>query len=367
MTLHHITEHVGSLIRPPELTDARNSKDSDQISLEELRVIEDFHIIRAIEMQEMVGMDLLTDGEYRRGNYMEALALSLNGFVAGTSHPIRSNWRGPNPDASGPAAVNLKIVGNRLKKHQRLTAHETIFLQQHTKRPFKVTMPSPTQFWLQWYQPGITDKAYPTREELLQHIALIIHDEVVDIINEGGSCIQLDATSYIDYVDAAGRGKMQELGIDLDSALDHAIAADNFCLKKTNGSTVSTALHICRGNKGGNWRGEGGYDAVAEKLFNSLEVDRILLEYDTERAGGFEPLRYVPKGLTVVLGLITTKSARLESEDLLLRRIEEASKYIPIEQLSLSPQCGFASNPISWDDQQKKLELVVDTTRKVWG
>jgi 5-methyltetrahydropteroyltriglutamate--homocysteine methyltransferase len=365
------SEHVGSLLRPNELLNARSARLENRVTQEKLQEIEDDAIRSAFEMQTTAGVSLFTDGEYRRGSYMEALALSIDGFVEGVSQPIRPRWRGPNPAAANSAPVNLRVVGERLRKTRRLTAHETGFLRRYSPGPFKITLPSPTQLWLQWYQPGVTDKVYSDRRELLYDIAMIVRDEIRAVIDEGPLCVQLDATSYIDYVDLEGRQRMKELGLDLDEALDHAIEADNLCFDGVDRGSVVTALHICRGNSRGNWRGEGGYDAIAEKLFNGLQMDRILLEFDTDRAGGFEPLRFVPKGKIIVLGLITTKNGDLESQDLLLRRIEEATQYIPIDQLALSPQCGFASsllgNFLSWDDQRRKLELVVETAQKVWG
>lgn len=365
------SEHVGSLLRPKALLEARTDLAENRISIDTLRGIEDRAIQSAFEMQARAGVALFTDGEYRRGSYMEALAMSIDGFVEGISEPIRPRWRGPNPEAANSAPVNLRVVGERIWKKRRLAGHETEFLRQNAPGPFKVTLPSPTQLWIQWFQPGVTDKVYADRGELLHDIAAIVRDEINSLSDEGPSCVQLDATSYIDYVDAEGRQKMKELGLDLDEALDQAIEADNLCFEGLNRSAVTSALHICRGNSRGNWRGEGGYDAIAEKMFNGLKVDRILLEYDTDRAGGFEPLRFVPKGKLIVLGLVTTKSGELESQDILLKRIEEASQYVSIDQLAISPQCGFASsllgNFLSWDDQQRKLELVVKTAERVWG
>jgi 5-methyltetrahydropteroyltriglutamate--homocysteine methyltransferase len=199
----------------------------------------------------------------------------------------------------------------------------------------------------------------------------IVRDEVRWLVSEGVSYIQLDAPYYSHYLDPRQRAHMQKAGLDPDRELEHAIAGDNAALQDAPRAGVTLALHVCRGNSKSRWYTEGGYDAIAEKLFGSLEVDRFLLEYDTERSGGFEPLRLVPRGKSVVLGLVTTKEPKLESQNELRRRIDEAAKFVPLEHLALSPQCGFASvaagNLLSMDEQWEKLELVVETARKVWG
>jgi 5-methyltetrahydropteroyltriglutamate--homocysteine methyltransferase len=226
------------------------------------------------------------------------------------------------------------------------------------------------------YQPGLTDRFYPTRSDLLDVLTEVVHNEVRALATDGVKYIQIDAPRYLYYVDPRLREHLRETGVDPDQALDEAIAADNAVLADVkriapDPDDVTLALHLCRGNSRSRWFAEGGYDAIAEKLFGSLEVDALLLEYDSDRAGGFEPLRFVRPGTTVVLGLVTTKEPTLESQDVLRRRIDEAAKYVPIESLALSPQCGFASiaagNLLSQDDQRRKLELVVDTARKVWA
>jgi len=218
----------------------------------------------------------------------------------------------------------------------------------------------------------VTDKFYPPIHDMLQDVAAIMRDEVQALIDEGASYVQLDAPSYSTFFDARRRDALKASGVDPAEALDAAIAADNAMIrdiKRKDGMVIG--IHFCRGNKRSAWGAEGSYEPIAEKAFGSLKMDRYLMEFDTERAGGFEPLRFVPKGKTVVLGLITTKAPQLESPDELLRRIEQASKYVPAENLALSTQCGFASaasgNLLSWDDMRRKLELVAKIARKVWG
>jgi 5-methyltetrahydropteroyltriglutamate--homocysteine methyltransferase len=265
-----------------------------------------------------------------------------------------------------------RVVGAKLRQVRRLTAHESGFLKQHAPGPCKITLPGVMTRALAWYKPGLTDRFYPTQADLVQELVGILQREVQALVDEGVSYIQLDSLHYvIRLVDPGYRQRLQETGADPDKELDETIAADNASLQAARRPGVTVGLHMCRGNNRSAWIAAGGYEAIAEKAFNTLQVDRFLLEYDTERAGGFEPLRFVPPGKTVVLGLISSKEPQLESQDLLRRRIDEAAQYVPIENLALSPQCGFAStapgNLLTWDEQRRKLELVAETARRVWG
>jgi 5-methyltetrahydropteroyltriglutamate--homocysteine methyltransferase len=237
-----------------------------------------------------------------------------------------------------------------------------------------MTVPSPSQFPAISFQPGITDRLYPTRSALLWALVPIIKGEIAALIQDGVSYIQVDAPRYSYYVDAKWRQHLRDLGEDPDASLDEAIAADNTCLEGARRQGLTVAMHICRGNNESKWYAEGGYEPLAEKLFTSLAVDRFLLEYDTARAGTFAPLRFMPRDkrdTMVVLGLVSSKDPRLESPDELRRRIDEAARYVPLENLALSPQCGFAStvagNLLTEAEQWRKLELVVETARQVWG
>jgi 5-methyltetrahydropteroyltriglutamate--homocysteine methyltransferase len=365
MTNRYRADQVGSLLRPADLLQARAAYAEGRLGLEELRKIEDRAILDALELQRRVGLDVFSDGEFRRGGWMTDVAEAVEGFVP---ERVGIRWRGPGGGVEGSLA---HVVGARLRQVRRLTAHESAFLKARAPGPVKMTMPSPSVFMLLSFKPGLTDRFYATRADLLRDLARIVRDELRALADEGVPYLQLDAPQYGNYIDPGLREGLRQAGVDPDRALDEAIAADNGCVAGVKREGVTVALHICRGNNTSRWFAEGGYDPIAEKLFGGLEVDRFLLEYDSERAGGFEPLRYVPKGKTVVLGLITTKEARLESEDELLRRIEQASRYVPLENLALSPQCGFASaaagNRLTADDQRRKLELAVETARKVWG
>jgi 5-methyltetrahydropteroyltriglutamate--homocysteine methyltransferase len=266
----------------------------------------------------------------------------------------------------------IPVIGGKLRQKRRLAAHESSFLLANAGQMFKITVPTANGFAMQnGYKVGVTDKFYPTRRDLLRDLAEIVKNEVVALVDEGVPYVQIDSPNYTSYVDESRRARMKEQGIDIDQALDDAIAADNLALQAAKRDGVILAVHLCRGNRRGRWGSEGSYEPIAEKLFSTLQADRFLLEYDSDRAGGFEPLRFVPRGKTVVLGLLTTKDGALESQDVLRRRIDEAARYVPTENLAISPQCGFASslpgNPITWDEQRAKLEMVVDTARKAWG
>ena len=361
-------DHVGSLLRPTEVLEARAAHAQGRLEGEELRSIEDKAILDALEMQRQIGLEIFTDGEFRRGSFLTSFAESVEGF-APPSASVSWQWHGPD---SGQVQTTVRVVEAKLGQRRRLTAHESAFMRDHSPGPIKITIPSPTLLiHMGSHQPGVTDKIYPTRGDLLQDVAKIINSEVKAVIDEGIPYVQIDAPNYGQFCDEAGRGRMREAGLDPDQAFDEYVEADRVTLDGARRAGMTLGFHICRGNNRSRWLNEGGYDAIAEKLFSSIPVDAFLLEYDTERSGSFEPLRFIPKGTTAVLGLITTKEGALESQDLILRRIDEASRYVPVEDLALSPQCGFASvsagNLLSQDEQRRKLELVVDTAHKVWG
>jgi 5-methyltetrahydropteroyltriglutamate--homocysteine methyltransferase len=263
------------------------------------------------------------------------------------------------------------IVNARVKQKKRLTKHEVDFLKQHSPGDIKMTLPTANQFPAIAYKKGISDKVYATYSEFLWDIAPIFKAEIQALSNEGVKYIQIDAPRYSYYIDPRWRQYVKdEMGVDPDKALDEAIKVDNFCLEGAKRDGIVLAIHLCRGNNRSQWYAEGGYDPIAEKLFTQLNVDTFLLEYESDRSGTFEPLRFVPKGKVVVLGLVSSKEAAVEPQDKLIQRIQEAGRHVPLENLSLSPQCGFAStmegNLLSEDEQWRKLQLVVDTARKVW-
>jgi methionine synthase II (cobalamin-independent) len=365
MMTRYRAEQVGSLLRPPDLLKARAAWKEHRITLDQLHRAEDRAIDAALDEQHRVGIDIYTDGELRRGSWLTDMAEAVEGFVPDN---VALEWKGPGGGIEGSTAL---VAGARLQKIRKLTAEELPFLKRNAHGPFKITLPAPSNFVLASYKPGVTDSVYKSRADLLQDVAATVRDEIQWLISEGVEYIQFDAPYYSHYLDSQQRERTRQAGLDPDHELENAILGDNAALKGLPRDRVTLALHVCRGNSRSRWYTEGGYDVIAQKLFSLLDVDVFLLEYDTQRSGGFEPLRFMPQGKTVILGLITTKEPRLESQDDLRRRIDEAARYVPLDNLGLSPQCGFASvaagNLLSLDDQWRKLELVVDTARKVWG
>ncbi len=351
-------DHVGSLLRPAELLEARTTG------------LEDQSILRVLERQKELGFRIFTDGEFRRGGFMSDFYDSVEGL--NPADDIKRTWQG----AKTRTGIGLAgVVSQKLRQTKRLTSHETAFLKQHSPGDIKMTLPTANQFPAIAYKTGVSEQAYPTRSDFLWDIVPIIRSEIQALIAEGVKYIQIDAPRYSYYIDPKWRAYIRdEMGMDPDQALDEAIRADNACLAGLNRDGVTIAFHLCRGNNRSRWYAEGGYDPIAEKLFNELNVDQFLLEYESERAGSFEPLRFMPKGKNakgVVLGLISSKLPQLESPEQVVRRIEEAAKYVPLDRLALSPQCGFASalegNLLTETEQWAKLKLVVDTARRVWG
>ena len=362
-------DHVGSLLRPDEVKEARGAFQAGNLDAEGLREVEDRAILDALERQRAAGVSVFTDGEFRRTGFQNDLIEAVEGFVTPDAPAVVRVWQGPGGEPTEQGT--RQVVGAKLRQVRGLTENQREFLQAHAPGPVKVTIPSPSQFPAICFQPGVSDRFYPTRSDLLWEIAGFIKAEIVTLLESGVEYIQIDAPRYSYYVDPQWRQHLRDLGEDPDAMFEEAVAADNFCLEGAQRPGATVALHVCRGNNQSKWYAQGGYEAIAERLFGTLAVDRFLLEYDTERAGTFEPLRFMPADKMVVLGLVSSKDPALESADYLIERIEEASAYVPLERLALSPQCGFAStaagNLLSEEDQWSKLELVADTCRQVWG
>ena len=360
----HKADHIGSFLRPAELLEAR-----DSARPEELRKLEDQHILRVLAKQKELGFECATDGEFRRRNFMSDFIDAVEGFDLGDA--VGRGWH----SGVSMSTVNISVTGivtSKLRQLRPLTNHELPFLRAHSPLPIKMTLPSATQFPAISFKRGITDKVYKDHSALLWDIVDIMKSDLKNLAADGVSYIQIDAPRYSYYMDAKWRDWIKtELQTDPETALNEAIHADNACLRAARHDGVTLAIHLCRGNNRSHWYAEGGYDAIAEKLFSELEVDRFLLEYDDERSGTFAPLRFVPKDRTVVLGLVSSKVSRMEDPAVLVQRIEEASRYVPLENLALSPQCGFAStaegNLLTEEQQWAKLKLVVDAARRIWG
>ena len=362
-------DHVGSLLRPAGLLQARAA----HISPSELEAIENREILRVLGRQKEIGLDVFTDGELRRTNFMSDFTEAVEGFDFADSVARRWNEAGEKSQTS-PAGVSsiTGIVNSTLKQRRPLTGRELPFLREHAPGPFKITLPSATQFPAISFKYGITDAVYRDPYALLQAITAIMAEDIGAFADSGVSYLQIDAPRYSYYLDSKWTAWMEkELRVDPAQMLSASLEADNSCFAAARRPGVTLAIHLCRGNNRSHWYAEGGYDAIAERLFHELNVDRFLLEYDDERSGTFEPLRFVPKGKAVVLGLVSSKRPELERKDDLLSRIDEAARFLPLEQFAISPQCGFAStmegNILTEDDQWAKLRLVVDVAREVWG
>ena len=359
------TDQIGSLLRPRALLDARARWREGHLPEEELTKLQDQAILDALHAQAATRQEVFVDGEFRRTGFMTGLPDSVAGFVEDAFAPIE--WKGGLGN-EGPSPNTQLVVGNRLVHKKRIAKDEADFLRKHAPGPFKITLPSPINFAVVFWRRGRSKSAYASPSEFLAHAAKILADEAKALSDEGVPYIQLDAPLYTHWADPGLKAKYIAAGFDMDRLLPEAIAADNWILDAAQPSV--TGVHLCRGNSMGRWLAEGGYDEIAERLFNELRCDRLLLEYDSPRAGDFRPLRFVPKSKIAVLGLITTKHGELESRDELVRRIEDAARYLPLDQLALSPQCGFASsgrgNPLTEEQQWRKLELVSEVARRVW-
>jgi 5-methyltetrahydropteroyltriglutamate--homocysteine methyltransferase len=366
MPASYRADQVGSFLRPAELLEARRNA---SVNPEQLRALEDRHIQRVLAKQKELGFEIFTDGELRRRNFMSDLTDAVEGFDMGDA--LSRPWK--TGEAAKASVINVAgIVTAKLRQVRPLTGHELPFLKKNSPGAIKMTLPSATQFPAIAFKRGVTDKVYKDHSALLWDIVGIMKQDIAKLAADGVSYIQIDAPRYSYFMDPKWREWIRtELKGEPDALFDESLRADNACLEAARRPGVTVAIHLCRGNNRSHWYAEGGYDAVAEKLFGTLAVDRFLLEYDDERSGTFEPLRFVPNGKTVVLGLVSSKLSQMESGDELVQRIKEASRYVPLENLALSPQCGFAStmegNMLTEEEQWAKLRLVVETTRRVWS
>ncbi len=358
-------DHVGSLLRPRPLLQARQRHGNGAISRDELRQTEDLYIREVTRKQEAIGLESITDGEFRRAffhlDFLEQLAgVEVSGRIAASS------------DAQaivGFTPPRLTVVG-KLRHIKNIQVADFKYLKSHVTQTPKVCIPSPTTVHFRGGRKAIDIDAYPDMDEFFVDLAQSFRDEVDALYQAGCRYIQLDDTNLAYLCDPEMRAGAVERGDDPNELpLTYAALINRVTDDRPTDLTV--AIHLCRGNHRSQWFAEGGYEAVAEVLFNELNVDAYFLEYDDERSGDFAPLRFVPPSKTVVLGLATSKVADLEPKHLLIQRVKEASKYIPLENICLSPQCGFSStehgNELTEDDQWAKLERVLVTAREVWG
>jgi len=359
-------DHVGSLLRPQGVLDARAKFHSGELAAEELRAIEDEAITEAVKQQESVGLKSVTDGEFRRTFFHVDFLEKLDGVSTSGGIEVSFKRQDGTVDFAPP---RLSVTG-KLRHVQDIQKVDFEYLQSKTSQTAKVTIPSPTMVHFRGGRKAIDIEAYPDMEEFFDDLAQCYRDEIQSLYDAGCRYIQLDDTNLAYLCDPKLREGARSRGDDPD-ALPRAYA--ELINKAIDGrpDDLTIGIHLCRGNFKSAWVAEGGYEPVAEVLFNELNVDGYFLEYDDERSGDFAPLRFVPQNKTVVLGLVTTKLDEMETADNIKRRIDEAAKYMPKDQMCLSPQCGFSStvhgNDIAADTQWRKLEFIVNTAREVWG
>jgi 5-methyltetrahydropteroyltriglutamate--homocysteine methyltransferase len=360
-------DHVGSLLRPPPLLKAREDQKQGRITPAELRAIEDSAIRDAVKMQEEIGLQGVSDGEYRRASWHMDFLYQVGG-VTKVQDNLTVKFHNEKGDIEfSPAALRVTA---KLKLQKTIFGEDFSFLKSVAKTTPKLTIPSPSMMHYRGGRAAVDETIYPEFEPFWQDLGRVYADEIEALGKLGCTYLQLDDTSLAYLNDPAQRDYITKLGGTGASQHLTYIRLINAALKKKpSGMTVCT--HMCRGNFRSSWVASGGYDHVAEALFGQLEVDGFFLEYDDARSGGFEPLRFVPKGKMVVLGLVTTKKGALEKKDELKRRIDQAAKFVPLEQLCLSPQCGFSStvegNALSVNEEIAKLRLIVETAREVWS
>jgi 5-methyltetrahydropteroyltriglutamate--homocysteine methyltransferase len=362
------TDVVGSLLRPPELLAARERLEHGGIRPPEFKRVEDAAVDAAIRLQDGVGLAVVTDGEMRRLSFQSQFTEAVEGFSDWDLDAfLWGDWHG---DEAGDKRIErppIAVVG-RLRRRRFLSAEEFTFARRRTERIVKVTLPSPSLF-ANFYDPQRSRGAYPKLESFLADVAEILRDEVDELVRLGCEYVQLDAPHYPLLLEPTYRDFYESRGWLAEHWLDFGLELDNSIFGQSSG--VMFGFHLCRGNQASRWLVEGSYDWLAQRLFPHVRAQRLLLEYDDERSGGFEPLAAVPEGKTVVLGLVTTKSGRRETIDELQLRIREAARHLPLERLALSPQCGFATsilgNTLSTADQETKLRTIVATAERVWS
>jgi 5-methyltetrahydropteroyltriglutamate--homocysteine methyltransferase len=363
-------DHVGSLLRPPELTRARAEFKAGRIDAAALREVEDEAVRGVIELQRSAGLQTVTDGEFRRTSWHMDFIYSLQGIEQVEGESIHVQFR--SDDGEYDYAPPAMRVGGKVGLSDTIFASAFEFLRDNAaaSQTPKLTIPSPSMVHYRGGNSSVDESVYPDLEQFWDDLTAAYRSQVAGVYGLGCRYLQLDDTSLAYINDPAQRAHIEQIGGDPDHLHEQYIANINRALADKPDDLVITT-HLCRGNNQSMWAAEGGYDFVAEALFGDLNVNGYFLEFDDERSGTFEPLRFVPEGKHVVLGLITTKRPQLEAKDMLKRRIEEASRYVDTEQLCLSPQCGFSSteegNKLTIDEERAKLELIVETADEVWG
>jgi 5-methyltetrahydropteroyltriglutamate--homocysteine methyltransferase len=373
------TDHVGSLLRPDYLIQAREDYVTGRIKPVEFKHIEDRAVDEVVALQLEVGCEVITDGEVRRLSFQAQLPEAVEGFgVWDVDAFLWGEWHG-NDQVGNFVLERPKELGvnGKLRRKRHLSAEEFVYLRARLPslsdgegpgvRP-KITLPSPS-LWANFWSAERSATVYPTLDSFLADVVSILREEVQELARLGCTYIQIDAPHYPLLLDSKTRAFYEGQGWSLEKWLAYGIALDNAVIDAA--PDVTFGFHLCRGNQGSRWLVSGSYDLIARPIFQGTHAHRLLLEYDDERSGDFAPLRAVPEDKTVVLGLVTTKTGRRETQEALVRRIHEAARFVPLERLALSPQCGFATsvmgNAISVDDERYKLKVIAETARTVWG
>jgi 5-methyltetrahydropteroyltriglutamate--homocysteine methyltransferase len=360
-------DHVGSLLRPKRLIDAREKAAKGGIDATALRAAEDEAIRDVVRLQEAAGLTSVTDGEFRRAMWHTDFLLGFEGIVA-TQSNYAVSFKGD--DGQTATTSSMMVVRSKVRRAKPIMVDHFTFLKSVTNQTAKLCIPAPTYLHMRGGRKIVDRTAYPDIAGFWDDIVAAYRAEIDDLVAAGLTYLQFDDVSFAYLCDASIRDQVRRDGEDPD-ALTGTYARIINAIVAGRPPGLAVAIHTCRGNHMSMWMATGGYDAVADSMLNLLDVDGFFLEFDTERAGGFEPLRFVPKGKKIVLGLVSSKVPRLESKDALKRRIDQAAKFVALEDLCLSPQCGFASthfgNRVTEDVEKRKLALVVEVAREVWG
>jgi len=362
-------DHVGSFLRPAQLLEARDGRAEGTVDPDTLRQVEDAAIAELVQWQESLGLKAITDGEFRRYFFHTDFLLQLSGVKEkGGLEKAFHNAAGKDVHFAPP----VMVVTDKVEHAKPIQRADFEFLASQVDEGFvpKVAIPSPTMLHFRAGRAGIPEAVYPTMEEFYADVAAAYRDEVDDLVAAGCRYIQMDDTNLAYLCDEGHRADALARGVDPDETPRAYAKLINESFASAPADLIK-AVHLCRGNFRSSWSAEGGYEPVAEIMFNELDIDAFFLEYDDPRSGDFAPLRFLPKGKTVVLGLVTTKLGELESKDDIKRRIDEAARYVDMDQLALSPQCGFAStvhgNDITTEQQAEKIRLCIEVAEDVWG
>lgn len=363
-------DHVGSLLRPPALLEARDKRERGEIDDAQLRTVEDRCIRDVVKMQEDIGLQAVTDGEYRRKLWNVDFIKKFEGVLVkeGLAEDAGKSFQGG--DANLQRSPTRFEVSDKLKRVREHEVENFKFTQSVSKVTAKLSIPSPSVLHFRGGRGGVSAAAYPEMKDFFTDLARVYREEIQALAVAGCTYLQIDDTNLAYLCDPKMREGAKKIGEDPDRLPSLYANLINECIKDRPANMV-VCTHLCRGNFASAWVAEGGYDPVAEVLFNELKVDGYFLEFDSPRAGNFAPLRYLPKGKRLMLGLVTTKTGQLEDADELKRRIDEAAKVAPLDQFGIAPQCGFSStvlgNKLTVTDQIAKLQLIVDVARDIWG